>query len=95
MNDVLVDNANEIIIKNGDFAIGDASLQHQNHIILAEKGEYKERPEIGVGILSSLNDENPRELLSKVRRNFEYDGMTVKKLQVAQNGNIIIDAAYN
>lgn len=94
MNDVLLDQDNDLRIENGDLVIGDGTLQHQNHIILAEKGEYKESPEIGVGIRTELNNENPRELLTKVRRNFEYDGMEVNTLTISKNGNIVIDAAY-
>ena len=41
MDDFLLDNDNDVIIKNGDFVIGDATLQHQNHILLAQKGEFK------------------------------------------------------
>lgn len=95
MDDILLDDTNDLQLANGDFVIGNGTLQHQNHIILAEKGEYKEFPEIGVGVRTELNNENPRELLTKIRRNFEYDGMTVNKLNIAANGNIVIDALYN
>lgn len=94
MDDFLLDENNDLIIKNGDLAIGNATLQHQNHIILAQKGEFKNAPEIGVGILTQLNNENPRELLSEIRKNFEYDGMRVNTLKVATNGNLLIDAEY-
>ncbi|WP_372747045.1 oxidase [Lutibacter sp.] len=95
MQDILVDDSGNLRIENGDFVIGSSTLQHQNHIIIAEKGEYKETPEIGVGVLTELLNENTRELLTKIRRNFEYDGMTVNKLNIATNGNILIDAEYN
>jgi hypothetical protein len=95
MTDILVDDLDNLRIENGDFVIGDATLQHQNIIIIAQKGEFKQTPELGVGVLTELNNENPRELLAKIRRNFEYDGMTVKKLNIANNGNIVIDAEYN
>ncbi|WP_372747053.1 oxidase [Lutibacter sp.] len=95
MQDILVDDSGNLRIENGDFVIGNSTLQHQQHIILAQKGEWKETPELGVGVETELNNENPRELLSKIRRNFEYDGMTVKKLNIATNGNILIDAEYN
>lgn len=94
MDDFLLDENNDLIIKNGDLVIGNATLQHQNHIILAQKGEFKNAPEIGVGILTQLNNENPRELLSEIRKNFEYDGMRVNTLKVATNGNLLIDAEY-
>ncbi|CAA0254148.1 oxidase [Tenacibaculum maritimum] len=95
MTDFLLDDNEDLTIQNGDFAIGNATLQHQKHILVAQKGEYKEHPEIGVGIANALNDENPRRLLTQIRRNFEYDGMQVKSLELKQDGSIAIDAPYN
>lgn len=95
MDDFKLDQNGDIAIENGDFVIGDATLQHQEHIIIAQKGEYKEHPEIGVGIANALNDESPRQILTQIRRNFEYDGMTVNTLDIDELGNITIDAPYN
>lgn len=94
MDDFLLDENNDLLLKDGDLVIGNATLQHQNHIILAEKGEFKNAPEIGAAVRSHLNNENPRELLREIRRNFEYDGMKVNSLKVATNGNLLIDAEY-
>jgi hypothetical protein len=95
MQDFLLDETSDLRIENGDFAIGDATLQHQNHILLAQKGEFKNVPEIGAGVLNAINSENPRELLTEIRRNFEYDGMKVNTLKVDADGKLIIDATYN
>ncbi len=94
MTDFLLDNDGDIAIVNGDFAIGDATLQHQHHILIAQKGEFKEAPEIGVGIANMLLDENPRKILTQIRRNFEYDGMKVNSLEFNEKGNIVVDAPY-
>lgn len=95
MDDFKLDQNGDIDILNGDFLIGDATLQHQKHILIAQKGEYKEHPEIGVGIANALNDENPRQILTQIRRNYEYDGMQVNTLEIDEDGNITIDAPYN
>lgn len=94
MQDIYLDSNNDLSLKNGDFVIEASTLQHQNHIVLAQKGEYKQYPEIGVGILTELLNENPRELLNQIRRNFEYDGMQVTSLKITTNGNIAVDAVY-
>jgi|TARA_R110000823_G_scaffold309594_2_gene433958 hypothetical protein len=94
MQDFLRGEDGDILIRNGDFVIGESSLQHQEDILVAHKGEFKEYPEIGVGIDNELLNENPRQVLSQIRANFEYDGMRVKSLEVAANGNIVIDADY-
>ena len=93
MNDFQLDNNGELKIINGDFVIADATLQHQHHIIIAQKGEYKEFPEIGVGIANMILDENPRKILTQIRRNFEYDGMKVNSLKFTEN-SFEIDAPY-
>ncbi|WP_299713634.1 oxidase [uncultured Tenacibaculum sp.] len=94
MNDFKLDETGDLLIVNGDFVIANATLQHQEHIILAQKGEYKEFPEIGVGISNMLNDENPRDVITQIRRNFEYDGMEVNQLDFNAKGDIIVDAPY-
>lgn len=84
----------DLAIENGDFPLVDATENHQQHIMIAEKGEYKQYPEIGVGINSFINDENPRKILTDIKRNFKYDGMNVKKVTFTPNGNISVDASY-
>ena len=95
MQDFLYDTDGDILIENGDFSIGESTQQHQEDILCAHKGEYKEYPEIGVGIKDELLNENPRQVLNQIRRNFEYDGMKVKTLEIAANGNLVVDAEYN
>ncbi len=94
MNDLLLNELDDLQIASGDFVIGDATVQHQRHIILAQKGEYKEHPEIGVGIANALQDDNPRQILTQIRRNFEYDGMSVQRLEFNDDSTITVDAPY-
>lgn len=94
MDDFLLDINGDLQISNGDFLIAEATVQHQQHILITEKGEYKQHPEIGVGIAGAILDENPKQLLSQIRRNFEYDGMQVKTLEITAKGNITVDAPY-
>jgi len=93
MKDFRLNENGDLAIVNGDFVIADATSQHQEHIIVAQKGEYKEFPEIGVGIENMVLDENPRKILTQIRRNFEYDGMKVNSLDFTED-SIIIDAPY-
>lgn len=94
MRDLLLDTDGDILIESGDLAIGNSDLQHQHDILRAHKGSYKEHPEIGVGIIDDVNNDNPNDLLRRIRANFEYDGMTVQSLKIKDNGNLAIDASY-
>ncbi|MEH0007841.1 MAG: oxidase [Flavobacteriales bacterium] len=104
MQDILVNAAGAFVLravtgedvglKEFDFQIGASTTQHQKHLLIAQKGEYKAAPEIGVGITDELNGEDPKALLIKAKRNFEYDGMRIARLAYGADGKIYIDAAY-
>ncbi|MBA3901184.1 MAG: hypothetical protein H0X62_13425 [Bacteroidetes bacterium] len=94
MRDILLDENNELLIKNGDLVMGDATKQHQKHLLMASKGEYKQSPTTGVGLMSFLDDENPDDLLREIRKEFARDGMTVNDIKIKGDGSISIDAAY-
>ncbi|MBB4117869.1 hypothetical protein GGR32_000141 [Mesonia hippocampi] len=92
--DILIDDTGDLKIENGDFGTGNPTIQNQRLILISHKGEFKEAPELGVGISNELLNENPKKLLREIKRNFEYDGMKVKTLQIGTNDNLIIDATY-
>ncbi len=74
--------------------LGDVAKQNQNTIILAEKGEIKNSPLLGVGIASYLDDESPSELLREVRINLRMDGQKVRSCGFDDNGKLIIQGGY-
>ncbi len=93
MKDILLGEDFDLKCKNGDFAIGDSAGQHQQCLLLAEKGSYKQYPTVGVGIASFLKDDNTSDLLREIRIQFSRDGMNVKQLGF-NGGKLNIDAAY-
>lgn len=94
MTDLLLDENNDLILVGGDFAIGHSDEQHQKHILIANKGEYKEHPEVGVGIIDMLNDDAYTESLIETKKQLEYDGMTIKNVSYNEQGKLIIDGNY-
>lgn len=94
MKDYLIDYTNKkMLIKNGDFVMGDATQQHQRRLLMAQKGEYKQHPLVGVGLRNFIDDESPDNLKREIRMQFVRDGMAVKVLQVTPSG-LNIDAVY-
>jgi len=81
------------LITSGLF-IGDVTQQNQKIILLAEKGEIKEAPTLGVGIASFLDDDSPSDLLREIRENLREDGQTVKSCGFNTSGKLVIDAGY-
>ena len=94
MKDIALNQEKDLKIQNGDFVMDDATLQHQEHIILAHKGEYKEQPEVGVGITDALMTEQPNAILTQIKRQLEYDGMIVAQLRFNEDESIDLDAQY-
>lgn len=86
--DILMDETGDVACVNGDFVTGDGTLQHQNDLLLAEKGEYKESPMVGVGIMTYLLDEDKTSAFREIRREFTNDGMKVDSIKVDQGINI-------
>lgn len=84
----------DLEIEGGDLALGYSDEYHQKHILLAEKGEFKEFPELGVGIMNILNNEDAVTMLLEAKRNFEYDLMTVNELRFTDDNSLYIEAEY-
>lgn len=83
----------DIDLATGDLIYSDSKEQHQKDILLADKGHYKERPEIGVGTINFINDNNPENFLRSVRKELSKDGMKVRQVRIKQ-GKLTIDADY-
>lgn len=94
MTDILLSKTGDLDIQHGDIVIGYSDNQHQEHILLANKGDYKEFPELGIGINNMLNDDDFMPFLIEAKKNLEYDGMKINNIKFEENGNLNIDGYY-
>ena len=74
--------------------VGDVTQQNQKIILLAEKGEIKEAPKLGVGIASFIDDDSPSDLLREIRENLREDGQIVNSCSINATGKLVIDSKY-
>ncbi|EKY10374.1 hypothetical protein [Capnocytophaga sp. oral taxon 380] len=96
MKDILIDNNNDLRLSaDGDFEIGYSDNQQQMAILTTEKGEWKEHPEVGVGIAQMLADDLYTEMLIEVKKQLEYDGMQINDVALQEGGKLLIDGTYN
>lgn len=97
MNDILTTGADgDLAIDNGDLIVGYSDFQHQEHLLVAQKGQYKQNPDVGVGVESFLRDSEIDLMLNEVRNQFFKDGMNVKAVAYdEQTGQLTFDADYN
>ena len=73
----------DLLFVDGDFVIDYSDEQHISDIIRSFQGEWKQTPQIGVGILGYLNSSGQEQVLSRsIRVNLESDGYTVRDPKV-------------
>lgn len=92
MKDILITNEGDLNIENGDFVVDNSTLQHQALILLANPGEFKETPSMGVGIENYILDSDMSGCEFEAQMQFSIDGMKVKNLNF--KNDIIIEADY-
>lgn len=96
MKDILLDiQTADLKIANGDFVVGKSDEQHQEHLLVFQKGALKDHPEVGAGIENYLMDEDVDGMLREVRYQFENDGMIVNSVAFDEVlKNLDYDAKY-
>jgi hypothetical protein len=92
--DILLDDNWDLAEENGDLVVDDATAQHKGIILLAQKGEIRQFPFVGVGIRDYILDDDLGDLAQAIQKQFELDGMTIDRLEVFNNGNIEEKAYY-
>ncbi len=64
----------DLEIKNGDFVIDESDQQHIEDIFIAQKGEFKEFPQVGFGAVNYIKTNvSPYEFERDLRIQLEYD----------------------
>lgn len=92
--DILLTKDFDLQIVNGDFVVAESTYQHQACLLMAEKGEYKQYPTIGVASKRYLESERPDNYAREIRQEFSADGMQVNSINIAENLELTIDAKY-
>lgn len=93
--DILISTDIDIMFSNGDFVVGDSTMQNQYLILSTHKGEWKENPFIGAGLEDMLHDEGGEAYWKRrIAEELKRDGMDVKEVKIINNGQININAEY-
>lgn len=93
--DLLTDEDDDMMVRGGDFEIGESTEQHQKHILQTEKGEWRRTPYVGVGIRTLLLDDAPGGVMvAEIQEQMELDGMNVTALSLAKDGTLNLQAYY-
>lgn len=89
--DILVDDTNDLAIVNGDLLVGDATVQHIRHIVVAAPGEYKYAPLLGCAASENLNGKVDGSFRRTVRLQLESDGFRVRDIR-STTSTLAVDA---
>ena len=94
---ILLDPATgDLLIAARTLVIGNATLQNQFIILNANKGEFKEWPLLGVGMMDMVNDDDITGWKREIILQLEADGMRVNNIGIDMVTNqLIIDAQYS
>jgi len=94
MDDIKIDERFDLLFADGDFVIEESTEQHQQLLLLSNKGDWRENPATGVGALAYLKDvKEDSGLMPEIKEQFEKDGMQVNNIQETDTG-FNIDAFY-
>lgn len=94
MKDLMKDSDGDLLITGDDLVIGTSDLQHQNDLIVTEKGAIKQFPDAGAGAFKYLENDQTADLLREIGLQFTADGMTVEGVAIQPDGTIKVEAAY-
>jgi hypothetical protein len=90
--DLLQDTDGDLLIENGDFKIGASDNQHQEDIIGAYPGDWKQFPLVGVGINDYSGSTGMKATVeSQIRQQLIADGYKINLLSVNLNTSGKID----
>lgn len=86
----------DVEILSGDFRVDESDQQHIKHIMTSDKGQFRQWPLIGVGIIKQQNGSiNRTDLKQTIRVQLKYDEFTVKRIDISTDFAITIDAKRN
>lgn len=99
VKDIELTEDNDLLIINGDFSARKSDEMHVEHIMVADKGQYRQSPMIGLGLAKYVNAKFDGILKNKIRRllsvMLESDGLSIKKLVIDSLSNIQITVQRN
>lgn len=91
-NDILDDEDGDILIEDGDLAMGDSLDQDVATIVGLNPGEWPSDPILGPGLIRLMKgNATPTAIRQAIRLHLSRDGKNVKSIAV-DNGHFIIEA---
>lgn len=89
--DLQLDEIGDILLKDGDYVMGESDMQHIEDILDAYPGEYRNAPLLGVYLQRGINGLMNGSIRRDININLQADNYLVKKVEITDS-NLNIDA---
>ena len=93
MMDIQLTSDLELAFAAGDLVIDDNLKQAQQLLLGTNKGEWKQNPKAGVGVVNYIESAATGELSREIREQYSRDGMQVNSVKIS-NSQINVDAQW-
>ena len=82
----------DLSIVNGDFALDESDSQHVEHILKADRGQWRQWPLVGAGLLRQIGGSVRVQAVKQlIKLQLKADGMAVKSLSVTLGDELKVD----
>ncbi len=93
--DILLDENNDYLAVDGDFAVGKSDEQHVSLLLSSTPGSWRRTPLVGVGLVNFAKKQNVAlpEMRRAIEVNLKADGYQVKN--ISSGGEFTLDYEAN
>ena len=93
---IQISGGGDLAVVGGSLGFGDTLAQNEYSILIAQPGEFKADPLLGVGIADMVGDNDVSLWKHKIREAFRLDGLSVSELEITGDGKITrLEAHYD
>jgi hypothetical protein len=83
--DILLDENKKLLVRNGDFVIGESDQQHIELILSTNPNDWKENPVVGAALIKSLGGNINGFVKRNVTVQLEADGYELEEIIEKEN----------
>lgn len=91
MKDFALNNELDLMIVDGDFAIGESNGDDIQLIIASTPGDWKQYPACGANATAEINNSDAYAFKLRIEDQLKNDGFTVNSVKII-NGGVEVDA---
>lgn len=94
VNDILLDASGDLLVTGGDFVIGPALEAQIEHLMLADRGAYRDDPLVGTGVQRMINGRlnSHSNIVKQAKLQLQGDGWQNIEVSFTPGQELIVNA---